>query len=271
MGRAYRKVSCVRERQHRHLILTLGGGFCIIFFISGCATMPLRHIPPSTLRPDGIYHIVGSGQTLFRIAEAYNVDINDIMLANKISNPNQLAVGEELFIPGAKTSIPVGPYLRPAPTTIEKLVLLGYPFSKWRYITIHHSATLEGNAESFDRNHRSRRMGGLFYHFVIGNGTGSGNGEIEVGWRWRKQVYANRPFDIQICLVGDFDRQRPREAQIDSLVRLLEILCLQYNISLDNIRRHKDIKDKVTECPGENFPFYRVLSEVNKYNAISTK
>ena len=47
----------------------------------------------------------------------------------------------------------------------------------------------------------------VFYHFVIGNGTDSQDGEIEVGWRWRRQIEVERSGDIQICLVGDFNRQ----------------------------------------------------------------
>ena len=105
-------------------------------------------------------------------------------------------------------------------------------------------------------------MGGLFYHFVIGNGTGSGDGEIEVGWRWRKQVKANRPYDIQICLVGDFTRESVSEAQMASLSALVKVLRRQYNIPCRNIRRHKDIAGRVTQCPGYNFPFERFLTTI---------
>jgi N-acetyl-anhydromuramyl-L-alanine amidase AmpD len=109
-------------------------------------------------------------------------------------------------------------------------------------------------------------MGGLFYHFVIGNGTLSGDGEIEVGWRWRKQEQVNRPSDIQICLVGDFNKQEVSNAQFDTLVKLISILRKQYNIPLSNIRKHKDIEGKITECPGDNFPFYNLLAELRKPN-----
>lgn len=230
------------------------------FLFGGCATLP----QPGVVRPEGIYHIVGSGQTLYRIAKTYDVDIQEIMRVNKISDPRQIGVGLELFIPRAKIPLPVEPYKPVTPEAIEKLVGSKRPFSKWHYITLHHSATLEGNAECFDREHRRRYMGGLFYHFVIGNSTGSGDGELEVGWRWRKQEQVNRPFDIQICLVGDFNRQEVSEAQFNSLVKLISILRQQYNISLNNIRRHKDIESKVTECPGDNFPFYRLLAELRK-------
>jgi LysM repeat protein len=233
----------------------------LTFFLSGCATVPYQ---PQVRPPYGVYHIVGSGQTLYRIAKTYNVDINEIMRANKIADPTQIGVGQQLFIPGTRSPLLVEPYGPITQESIEKLVGQKYRSSRWRYITVHHSATFEGNAESFDRDHRHRRMGGLFYHFVIGNGTLSGNGEIEVGWRWRKQEQVNRPFDIQICLVGDFNKQEISSAQFESLVKLIGALRKQYNIPLSHIRKHKDIEGKITECPGDNFPFYKLLAELKK-------
>jgi LysM repeat protein len=235
----------------------------LILFLSGCATVSRQ---PRRQQPYGIYHIVGSGQTLYRIAKTYNVDIKEIMRVNRISDATQIGIGQQLLIPGARSSLPIEPYRLITQGTVEKLVGPKFRSSHWRYITVHHSATLEGNAECFDRNHRNRRMGGLFYHFVIGNGTLSGDGEIEVGWRWRKQEQVNRPFDIQICLVGDFNKQEVSNVQFDTLVKLINVLRKQYNISLGSIRKHRDIEGKVTECPGDNFPFYKLLAELRKPN-----
>lgn len=232
-----------------------------VLFLAGCATVPRQ---PPMAPAQGIYHIVGSGQTLYRIAKTYNVDINEIMRLNRIADSTQIGVGQQLFIPGAKAPLPGEAYRPISQETMEKLIGPKYRFSRWRYITLHHSATLEGNAECFDKNHRKRRMGGLFYHFVIGNGTGSGDGEIEVGWRWRKQEQVNRPYDIQICLVGNFNQETVNNSQFDALVKLINVLRKQYDIPLRNIRKHKDIADKFTECPGNSFPFYKLLTELKK-------
>jgi N-acetyl-anhydromuramyl-L-alanine amidase AmpD len=40
----------------------------------------------------------------------------------------------------------------------------------------------------------------------------------------------------------------------------------QYDIPLSNIRRHKDIEGSITECPGNFFPFDRVLAELKINN-----
>jgi LysM repeat protein len=232
----------------------------LALFLAGCATVPYQPVSVP-----GIYHSVASGQTLYRIAKTYNVEVSEIIRLNRIADPTKIRVGQRLFIPRARAPLPVEPYRPLSQAGVEKLVGPRYRSSGWRYITLHHSATPEGDAECFDRNHRMRRMGGLFYHFVIGNGTLSGDGEIELGWRWKKQKEVNRPRDIQICLVGNFNQEAVSAAQFDVLVKLINVLRKQYNIPLGNIRRHKDIAGRrPTECPGKNFPFSRLLRELRK-------
>jgi len=233
----------------------------LTFLIAGCATVPYQ---PSVIPPPGIYHIVGSGQTLYRIARAYGVDLKELIRANGLRDPNQIGVGERLFIPRARTPLRVESYRPASLVPIEKIVGRKQYKVKWKYITLHHSATTEGNAEAFDRNHRRRGMGGLFYHFVIGNGTGSLDGEVEVGWRWIRQVEVERKGDIQICLVGDFSHQELSPAQFTVLVKLIKVLTQEYSIPLNHIRKHEDLAGKITECPGREFPFYRVLAEVRR-------
>ncbi len=210
-------------------------------------------------------HVVERGETLYRISKIYHVEISELMRVNNIYNPTQIEVGQRLFIPQAV----LPPHmLRPyEPLTIEDVRRIVGPKnvgSDWRTITVHHSGTLQGNARLFDRDHRRRKMGGLFYHFVIGNGTKSAVGAIEVGWRWKKQVPANRPYDIQICLVGDFDQQDVQEGQFSSLVNLIRVLQEEYGIPISAIRQHKDIKGKHTDCPGSRFPFHRLISTLSQ-------
>jgi LysM repeat protein len=244
----------------------------VSLFLVGCARAPQPpvtppvsavYVPPPT--SIGFYHTVQRGQTVYRISKTYGVDVKELMRLNHIYDPSQLEVGQKLWIP------------KPLPTVVsfEAAPGQGMPLEKvrerigpkkyvypWQTITLHHSATLQGSARLFDRDHHRRHMGGLFYHFVIGNGTHTGDGEIEVGPRWKKQVKANRPYDIQICLVGDFTRQDVSPAQFESLTHLILALQEQYGISLNHIRRHEDIPGKHTQCPGKNFPFPRLLSKL---------
>ena len=44
-------------------------------------------------------HVVTAGQTIYGIANAYNVSPNEIIEANQLDAPNQLVVGQALVIP----------------------------------------------------------------------------------------------------------------------------------------------------------------------------
>ena len=140
---------------------------------------------------------------------------------------------------------------------------------RWQFIIVHNSGTRQGNARIFDYYHRNvRRMrNGLAYHFVIGNGTSSGNGEIEVGDRWRRQIngghvhsdYLNN-ISLGICLVGDFNRDQPTRAQLDSceeLIRYLRERCGKTNGHEMPVRPHREMNPPrwATDCPGDAFPY----------------
>jgi len=190
------------------------------------------------------------------------------MRANAIQDPALLKTGQVLVIPGVFVASEAAPLkFEGVGMSVEEVRRLLGPkcfSSDWRTITLHHSATSKGSAKLFHRDHLRRGMGGLFYHFVIGNGSYTRDGLIEKGWRWKKQIKANRPYDIQICLVGNFSQTEVSQAQLESVINLVRVLRSQYGISIQNIRRHDDIKGKNTECPGKFFPFHRILSELSK-------
>ena len=55
---------------------------------------------PAPAQAAGTY-TVAPGDTLYRIAKNHNVEVNDLMKANGITDPSKLAVGRVLTIPGA--------------------------------------------------------------------------------------------------------------------------------------------------------------------------
>ena len=146
----------------------------------------------------------------------------------------------------------------------------------WRWIVIHHSASDRGCAASFDAWHRNgRHWDELGYHFVIGNATGSGDGEVEVGSRWPKQKHGAHCrvgdneeynyFGIGICLVGNFDRGRPSEAQMAALCRLVDYLSTRYAIDDAHIIGHGTVGD--TRCPGRSFQLDGFLAHLRAARA----
>ena len=243
--------------------------FIALLLVGGCARVPKQTLPVATPTGAGVYHTVERGQTLYRIAKMYGVDVPQLMRANHIDNPSQLETGRKLWIPRSTPTaiIPYEEVKGPEPVSLEEAQRIIGPKSylyQWRTITVHHSATHNGGAKAFDRDHRRRKMGGLFYHFVIGNGSSTEDGSIETGFRWRRQIKANRPYDIQICLVGDFSREHVSEAQLNSLTNLIKALQEQYGISTSSIRMHRNVREsKPTECPGKNFPFSELIRRLN--------
>ena len=132
---------------------------------------------------------------------------------------------------------------------------------KWECIVIHHSATDFGGARRFDQGHKEKGWDDLGYHFVIGNGSDTRDGLVEVGPRWKEQrhgAHCRSPEDyynergIGICLVGNFDRDKPSAAQTQSLSRLVRFLCRKYGIPASRVYTHGGVTHQ-TRCPGKHF------------------
>ncbi len=104
--------------------------------------------------------------------------------------------------------------------------------NQWRYIYVHHSRTPDGNSQTL-----AQAGNGLADHFVITNGEGGLDGQIEVSQRWHQQqagLYINENC-ISICLIGDFDRALPTNAQVQHLTRLVTALQTRLHIPAQNV------------------------------------
>jgi murein DD-endopeptidase MepM/ murein hydrolase activator NlpD len=79
-------------------------------WLAGCAALkPARPLPIPLAASEyheepevvGVVHVVKKGETVYRIARAYGVAPADLLEENGIADPKQVAVGTELFVPGA--------------------------------------------------------------------------------------------------------------------------------------------------------------------------
>lgn len=134
--------------------------------------------------------------------------------------------------------------------------------NRWQAIVINHSGSSIGRPESLDTQARAQGLKELGYHFVIGNGNGMDDGELFVGRRWRDQVpgahvggkdgnwYNQRA--IGICIVGDGDKGRLTDAQMERLTDLTASLCRRMGISPSRVYMHSDLAP--TTSPGRLFP-----------------
>jgi len=84
----------------------------------GCASAPQPRPPPVPLtsaephvEPDlvGAMHVVKKGETVYRIARTYGIEVRDLMEVNDLGDPRALRAGMELFVPGAVRPLDVPP------------------------------------------------------------------------------------------------------------------------------------------------------------------
>lgn len=78
-----------------------------------------RHVEPELVT---VRHKVEAGQTLYRIAKAYEISVDDLMAANGLTEPKDLKVGQELIVPGATQTKLVPPKDSPEPTPPDRVV-----------------------------------------------------------------------------------------------------------------------------------------------------
>ena len=98
----------------------------VLLALAGCETVPTYRTRTTVQRPalPGSYHIVRRGETLWRIARSYGLDVDVLAAANRLTNTNRIGTGQKLFIPlpteSRKFLWPVrGPIDSPGPNGVE--------------------------------------------------------------------------------------------------------------------------------------------------------
>jgi len=118
-------------------------------------------------------------------------------------------------------------------------------------VILHHSASPDVFASTIHGWHLNQKWSGIGYHFVIraGGAIERGRPEDTIG---AHSGPAGNGDSIGVVLTGNFEYDKPTEAQLDSLVWLItQYLEPRYG-NLDVIG-HKDVM--ATACPGKNFPW----------------
>jgi LysM repeat protein len=201
--------------------------------------------------------------TLYDLARRHEISVAQLAERNGLTKSSKLYVGQRLIIPSK--SSPPAPVRQPAPNSSFQKAIDGARVvpGRWKYIVIHHSGVDEGTMKGMDRYHRAERHmeHGLAYHFVIGNGNGMGDGEIGVGQRWREQLNGGHlasekqnTYSLGICLVGNFEANKPTAKQMQSLTTLTQSLMKRCGLTSSAIRTHQQINVVGTRCPGRYFP-----------------
>jgi hypothetical protein len=226
-------------------------------------------------------YIVRRGDTLYGIARNNKVSRDQLAERNRLNKNGFVYIGQRLIIPASPSTPVTSPktQLIPAlPSSVQSAIdKADVRAGRWKYIVIHHSGVGEGTAKGMDRYHREARHmeNGLAYHFVIGNGHGMDDGEIAVGNRWTKQLdgghlasVSQNKISLGICLVGNFEKDKPSARQLDSLRALVLVLMDRCQLSPDTVTTHRRIEPNHTLCPGRYFPTKSFLDSLTASGPI---
>ena len=110
-------------------------------------------------------------------------------------------------------------------------------------IIIHHSGNHNTYEKIYDLHVNRYKWNDIGYHFLIEN-----CGRIIIGRDINKEgahCFGQNKDSIGICLLGNFDIEKPSKKQILALKKL----CNELNIN--EIKLHRDYSKKT--CPGKNF------------------
>jgi LysM repeat protein len=118
---------------------------------SGSGFVPQIIVPVKTATPDAdgkVYHIVQQGQSLWAIAVAYQITIQDIETWNNISRNTPLQTGQKLFIPnkntqGYATPTPRGMVVPATPDADGRIVHEVQPYQTLITIASAYNVTVE--------------------------------------------------------------------------------------------------------------------------------
>lgn len=118
-------------------------------------------------------------------------------------------------------------------------------------IVIHHTATTKGQdltAQAIHQMHLNQGWSGFGYHFEV-----HPDGSIDKGRPLQTmgaQAEHHNDHTVGICLSGNFEFQRPSQAQLDSAVKLVAAICQLYGLKpgFPTVKGHYQYNS--TLCPG---------------------
>ncbi|MBL0922390.1 MAG: N-acetylmuramoyl-L-alanine amidase, partial [Phycisphaerales bacterium] len=198
------------------------------------------------------------------------------LLAGCASNPPAVVSrgNSSPSIPAPKNAPPPRAAARPTPTPNYGLPPDVLPRSTWakaepiparmdpmlpvQRITMHHDGmppvSLRSRAESARRleqirvAHLGRGFGDIGYHYVV-----DPQGVIWQGrpLNWQgAHVGGQNPGNLGILCLGNFEVQRPTQAQLATLRRFVQSQMQRYSVPVGRVHTHQELAQ--TACPGRN-------------------
>ncbi|MEM1424813.1 MAG: peptidoglycan recognition family protein, partial [Planctomycetota bacterium] len=158
--------------------------------------------------------------------------------------------------PGITTALPDNVTARsawaggdPVPSLMDRMTPI-------RRVTLHHdgmttftstsSAAAQTRIEAIRAAHRGRGWGDIGYHYVVDPAGRIWQGR-PLEWQG-SHVGAQNQGNVGICVLGNYERQRPTIAQLDMIESFTAQLMRTHGVSLREVYTHRELAS--TACPG---------------------
>lgn len=140
------------------------------------------------------------------------------------------------------------------------------------YVVIHHTMTSENitfeEVVALEKKERQNVQGSYTldpsFHCVI---TRDGKYHNycrwdSVGWHVARGPRISNSNSLGLCFTGNFHKTnvKPSEEQIETGARMLALWRILHDIDEAHIVQHRMVKERHTVCPGNNFPFDRLVA-----------
>jgi len=168
-----------------------------------------------------------------------------------------------------ETAAATAPAATPFPNVIERGAwargtpepALMDPMVPVHSVTIHHdgmddlfqsrdAVACAARIERYRRGHRERGWGDIGYHFVIDPAGRVWQGR-PLEWQGA-HVKDHNPGNVGILVMGNFEIQRPTEAQLVTLEKHLAATMAYWNVPWTRAYSHREWPSARTLCPGRN-------------------
>lgn len=139
---------------------------------------------------------------------------------------------------------------------------------KPKAVILHHSATSDGqtlSVSSIRKEHMSKGYDDIGYHFIIEQVNNYY--EVICGRMTNIKGAHCRAFRMNhkalgVCFIGNFEITTMPDEQWQKGLLLVKTLIKQFDIKIENVKGHKEVKFSSTACPGKLFNLNRFREEL---------
>jgi len=124
------------------------------------------------------------------------------------------------------------------------------PLKKIKFIAVHHSQRKIDSLKRIKNLHINKYgWEDIGYHYLIDK-----KGRL-LKCRQEKfigaHVFGHNKNLIGICLIGNFDEEKPTKEQIQTLIKFLKNKIKKHKIPIKNILGHREFPEVTKTCPGK--------------------